>query len=251
MTSPELVTLGVTAGAVSSPVIGSSGDELSLMLGKSYSFGDPSKGEYLQFDATSKILAIKPGNIDGLSGSGGHFPDLYASIFHVMLTDAGKEVSLQIIFTLIAQSQEYLQSARYLSDKNTKIMKDESTADLKITCGEKEKKKIFNVHKNIFCESSPVFRAAVLEGKTWEIHIEEVDEMTIQEMISYVYTGKFTGADLNAEMVARLADKYNIPGMMDLLCCRMKIQKEFGAENLANMIIAAGKQAKHLQHFFS
>ena len=129
-------------------------------------------------------------------------------------------------------------------------MQDESTTDMKISCGEKDNKKIFNVHKIFFCAISPVFRAAIesdmIEGRTKEIYIEEVDEKTLKEMINYVYTGDFTGADLNVENVAWLADKYDIPGMMDLLCDRMKAEA-VGPEIIADMIIAGGKD---YQHFF-
>ena len=153
---------------------------------------------------------------------------------------------LEIKFSLFAQTQgREIQCARYISAQNTNIMKDESTADMKISCGEKENKKIFNVHKSFFCVSSPVFRAAIesdmVEGRTKEIYIEEVDEKTLQEMINYIYTGDFTGADLNVQMVAWLADKYDIPGMMDLLYYKMKIKENVGAEDIADMLIAAGK----------
>ena len=123
-------------------------------------------------------------------------------------------------------------------------MQDESTADLKISCGEKDNKKIFNVHKSFLCASSPVFRAAIendmVEGRTKEIYIEEVDEKTVEEMIKYIYTGDFTGEDLNVQMVAWLADKYDIPGMMDLLCSRMKEGEDVGPEVIADLLIAAG-----------
>ena len=122
-------------------------------------------------------------------------------------------------------------------------MQDESTTDMKISCGEKDNKKIFNVHKSFFCAISPVFRAAIesdmIEGRTKEIYIEEVDEKTVEELINYIYTGDFTGEDLNVQMVAWLADKYDLPGMMDLLCFRMNEDVE--DENIADMLIAAGK----------
>ena len=72
-----------------------------------------------------------------------------------------------------------------------------------------------------------------------QIYIEEVDVKTVLEMIHYVYTGDFTGADLNVQSVAWVADKYNLPGMMDLLCFRMTGDVE--DENIADMLIAAGK----------
>ena len=57
-------------------------------------------------------------------------------------------------------------------------------------------------------------------------------------MIHYIYTGKFTGAELNVQMVAWLADKYDIPGMMNLLCSRMR-DDVVGPEIIADMLIAA------------
>ena len=100
------------------------------------------------------------------------------------------------------------------------------------------------VHKLFIAASSPVFRAAaetdMVEGRTKEIYIEEVDQKTIQEMINYVYTGDFTGADLNVQMVAWLSDKYDLPGMMSLLCLKMKMKEVVEPENIADLLIAAG-----------
>ena len=67
-----------------------------------------------------------------------------------------------------------------------------------------------------------------------------MDEKTVQEMIHYIYTGEFTGKDLNVQSVAWVADKYDLPGMMDLLCFRMIEDVE--EEYIADMLIAAGKQ---------
>ena len=64
----------------------------------------------------------------------------------------------------------------------------------------------------------------------------------MQEMIHYVYTGKFTGADLNVQMVAWVANKYDLPGMMDLLCFKMNDVED---ENIADMLIAAGMFHNH------
>ena len=221
---------------------------------QAFNFGDPKKDEYLKFDVSNRSLALKPAKLSKIQ-SGGSNPELAASLIHVVVTDAaGDEDTLQVRFTLFTETEERslpytLQSARYLSDQTMRIMEDESTADLKITCGVKENKTIFKVHKNVFCASSPVFRAAIasdmLEGRTKEIYIEEVDGKTVQEMINYVYTGELTGEDLNVQMVAWVADKYDLPGMMDLLCCRMKQVEVVEPEIIADMLIAAGKH-KHI-----
>ena len=51
---------------------------------------------------------------------------------------------------------------------------------------------------------------------------QEVDEKTVKEMIHYIYTGELTGEELDVKMVALVADKYNLHGMMDLMIFRMK-----------------------------
>ena len=67
-------------------------------------------------------------------------------------------------------------------------------------------------------------------------------------MIQFIYTGDFTGADLNVRMVARLADKYDLPDMMDLHCVRMKQDQVVEPVKVADILIAAGKTR---QDFFS
>lgn len=213
--------------------------KVEIILGDSsqfFNFGDPQNMKYHKFSATNRNLVIYPGKVLFVKGIGAANSNLAAPLFQVKLS--GEETTLEIKLTL-----------QYVSELNTKIMKDESTADLKITCGEKDNKKIFHVHKSFFCASSPVFRAVVendmVEGRTKEIYIEEeeVDETTIREMINYIYTGKFTGKNLNVQSVAWLADKYDLPGMMDLLL--FKMNEEVEDENIADMLIAAGKRPQH------
>ena len=171
------------------------------------------------------------------------------------LTNAEEQDTLEIKFSLfspgeITQTQkrtlpDTMKSSSYVSAKIMKIMNDENTADLKITCGDKNNKKVFKVHKSFFCASSPVFRAAIesdmLEGRTGEIFIEEVDPGTLQEMIHYIYTGELTGANLNVQMMAWVADKYDLPGMMDLVFFKMKGDEVVDPGIIADMLIAAGK----------
>ena len=137
---------------------------------------------------------------------------------------------------------ESLKPATYLAELNKGIMEDDRTTDFKVICGAREKKTIFNVHKIFLCASSPVLRAAItsdmLEAKNSEIFIEDVDEKTVQEMINYIYTGELTGVDLDIQMVAWVADKYELPGMLDLLCFRMKVDEVEGV-HIADMLLAA------------
>jgi len=58
-------------------------------------------------------------------------------------------------------------------------------------------------------------------------------------MINYIYTRDFSGGDLNVQMLAWLADKYDIPGMMELLLLRMKKDQVADPGKVADMLITA------------
>ena len=79
------------------------------------------------------------------------------------------------------------------------------------------------------------------EAQKSEVFIEDLDAGTLARMISFIYTGDFdVGDNLDIQMVARAADKYDIKGLMDLLCFKMKtdnIKNEF----IADMLITADK----------
>ena len=117
--------------------------KVEIILGdssQSFTFGDPKKEEYLQFDDTSRRLALKPRTVDDLISDGGRWhTDIAAGLVHVELTGVGLEDTLEIKFNLFTPTQPLERSLQspsylYLSDQTTKIMKDESTADLKISC---------------------------------------------------------------------------------------------------------------------
>ena len=78
------------------------------------------------------------------------------------------------------------------------------------------------------------------EAKKGEILIKEIDPKTLSSMIQFIYTGDLVGDDLNVQMVAYAADKYMIPGFMDLLCFNMK-SEDVENEYIADMLIAADR----------
>ena len=79
------------------------------------------------------------------------------------------------------------------------------------------------------------------EAQKNEVFIEDLDAGTLARMISFIYTGEFeVGDNLDIQMVARAADKYDIKGFMDLFCFKMKtadIKNEF----IADLLIAADR----------
>lgn len=99
-------------------------------------------------------------------------------------------------------------------------------------------------YNNSFWFRSPVFRAMILtdmkEARKGEIYIEEVDEGTLASMINFIYTGELSGDNLDVQMVANMADKYDMPAFMDMLCFKMKSQ-DIRSEFIADLLISADR----------
>ena len=161
---------------------------VEIKLGESkqiVNFGDPQNENYDKFSYGR--FEIKPRNQLDIRFKSGHFKSGSENLIHVKLSGA-EEVDLELKFSLFCPGKvsnvqvkekalpDSLKTSVNLKELNKAIMEDNSTTDLKITCGDKKKKKTFHVHKNFFCARSPVFRAAVetdmLEKKTSEIYIE-------------------------------------------------------------------------------
>ena len=89
-----------------------------------------------------------------------------------------------------------------------------------------------------------MFRAMLLsdmkEARKGEVYIEDVDEGTLAAMINFIYTGDLPGDNLNVQMVANMADKYEMPAFMDMLCFKMK-SEDIRSEFIADLLIAADR----------
>ena len=89
-----------------------------------------------------------------------------------------------------------------------------------------------------------MFRAMLLsdmkEARKGEVYIEDVDEGTLAAMINFIYTGDLPGDNLNVQMVANMADKYEMPAFMDMLCFKMK-SEDIRREFIADLLIAADR----------
>jgi len=117
-------------------------------------------------------------------------------------------------------------------------MEDKTSADLTIRCEEKS----FRVHKSVLCARSTVFRQALSdmeEGGKGEIQVPEIDENIMVSIIAYIYTGELrVNKELDIQMVVYAADKYNLPGFMELLCNKLR-KEDVGVETVADMLISA------------
>ena len=97
-----------------------------------------------------------------------------------------------------------------------------------------------------------MFRAMLLsdmkEARKGEVYIEDVDEGTLAAMINFIYTGDLPGDNLNVQMVANMADKYEMPAFMDMLCFKMK-SEDIRSEFIADLLIAADRhESKDLKN---
>ena len=84
-----------------------------------------------------------------------------------------------------------------------------------------------------------MFQGDTMEARQGNVTVTDVDSRTLAAVLHYVYTGELKeGLDLNNMIYA--ADKYNLPGLRDLLFLKMKsedIQEEF----IPDLLIIADK----------
>ena len=134
-----------------------------------------------------------------------------------------------------------LRSEETIPRVNRAIMNDVETADFSMRCANKT----FRVHKSFLCSRSSVLRAMILadmeEGRKGEVFIPDIDEDTISAMITFIYTGEVDiGEGLDVEMVARAADKYDLPGFLDIFCFKVK-KEDISNETVADLLITANR----------
>ena len=84
-----------------------------------------------------------------------------------------------------------------------------------------------------------MFQGDTMEARQGNVTVTDVDSRTLAAVLHYVYTGELKeGLDLNNMIYA--ADKYDLPGLRDLLFLKMKsedIQEEF----IPDLLIIADK----------
>ena len=82
------------------------------------------------------------------------------------------------------------------------------------------------------------------EGQKGEMFIPDIDEKTLGTVIKYVYTDQLEMAeDQDLEMMINAADKYNLPGLVTLLCNQMR-EVDIKGEMIADLLILAYKHGK-------
>ena len=77
------------------------------------------------------------------------------------------------------------------------------------------------------------------EARRGDIIIKDIDQKTLGTVIHYIYTGELEMAqDYDIQMLVHAVDKYDLPGMKQLLVNKMR-KEVLNGENIADLIISA------------
>ena len=103
--------------------------------------------------------------------------------------------------------------------------------DFTIICNDKS----FKCHKVVLGCKSNIFKAAFnskssYETKTATVKINDFEPETIETMISFIYFGKIENTEKITSDLLRLADRYNIIGLVELITDYLK-------ENLKTILL--------------
>ena len=80
------------------------------------------------------------------------------------------------------------------------------------------------------------------EAKEGEMNVKEIDEGTLDSVITFIYTGKLEiTEDIDVQMMSLAGDMYELPGFMELLCYNLNEKENLKPETIADMLIAAYK----------
>ena len=70
-----------------------------------------------------------------------------------------------------------------------------------------------------------MFQGHMLEATRGEVTVTDVDPGTFAAMLNYVYTGELqVGLDIDLNNMINAAEKYDLPGLKDLLFLKMKFE---------------------------
>jgi len=162
-------------------------------------------------------------------------------------TENGDVFKLELTLTLHIKDEPPVQSPVTLRGSESfsesfgrTIMEDVSTADFTIKCDTKT----FEVHRNVLCARSLVFRRMILgefeEAKKGEVYVKEFDEGTLGSVITFIYTGELEiTEDSDVLKLAWAGDKYNLTGFMELLCYKLQKKENLKPGTIADMLIAS------------
>ena len=80
------------------------------------------------------------------------------------------------------------------------------------------------------------------EAREGEVFIEDIDEESLNTVITFMYTGDLEiSSAINVQNLATAAEKYNLAGMMELLCVKLRNKDTIKPGTIADMLLTASR----------
>ena len=122
-----------------------------------------------------------------------------------------------------------------LSQNYSELLKDGKYSDVKISVNGEE----FNAHKAILSSRSPVFNAMfeskMLENRENLIRIEDFRPEVIEELMTFIYSGKVKNLSKVAKELLSAADKYELPQLSQL--CEQYLMSELSVVSAPEILV--------------
>ena len=78
------------------------------------------------------------------------------------------------------------------------------------------------------------------EAAIGEVYIKDLDEGTLESVISFIYTGDFKIThDIKVQNMALAGDKYDMPELTELLVHKLKHEDDVRPKTIADIVLAA------------
>lgn len=124
-----------------------------------------------------------------------------------------------------------------LADDMNGLFENQAFSDVTLVCGKRE----FKMHKAILAARSCVFAAMfehrMLEGQSNRVHVTDLDEEVLQELLRFIYTGQTLCIERMSDLLLAASDKYALDRLKAL--CEEALCSNLDVENVADTLILA------------
>jgi len=124
-----------------------------------------------------------------------------------------------------------------LSSEIKDLFLNEKFTDFEILC----ENEVFKCHKIILAARSPVFDAMLthnmVENKQSRVEINDLDVSTVNDMISYIYSGKVANLDGNAKNLLAAAENYQLVDLKHM--CLKSLAKNIDSDDGIEALITS------------
>ena len=119
-----------------------------------------------------------------------------------------------------------------------KLLDDDPSHDVEFTCGVQS----ITAHKNVLCSRSDVFASMLhsdmVEGKTGQVNIQDMDAGIFQQFLKYLYSGMLPELTIDsAKQLYKAGDKYAIDTLKKQ--CAEFLSDNLSLENACDILLLA------------